>query len=408
MRLTSQEQMERILAKPHINRDIHSELYASLSNKEVTVLYGPRQVGKSQELAKCIEDLLFNDPTAVINYFNLDVIPEDFKDPDRFINSLLAQQGTKDGTIYVFIDEAQRLPNIGLFVKYIHDQHQPIKFILSGSASLDIREKIKEPLTGRKIEFYLSPLTLGEIMKFNGIDISKIRGSFNGLDKELNNYLLFGGYPEVFLLSNLEEKRRKLKEITESYILKDLTELFDIHNQENFRLIANYLGENIGAILSKEGLSKLTAISKYEIEKSLTALEKGFVASLIRPFARNRAKELIHRPKIYFEDNGIRNALLNRLDATTTVSDQGQLFANTVFIHLKNRYGGSNLKFWRTNNQTEVDFIIEKEGRILAIEAKNSWIKKSLPRNLISFKHKYLNKIEDAKVISRENLFTII
>ncbi|MBI5399548.1 ATP-binding protein [Candidatus Saganbacteria bacterium] len=329
-------------------------------------------------------------------------------DPDRFVNFLLAQQASKNSQIYVFIDEAQSLPNIGLFVKYIYDQRQSIKFILSGSASLDIREKIKEPLTGRKIEFYLSPLTLGEIVKFNGFDVTKISGPFGELDKALNDYLLFGGYPEVVLLNNLEEKRRKLKEITESYILKDLTELFEIHNQESFRLVANYLGENIGAILSKEGVSKLTAISKYEIEKCLIALEKGFVVSFIRPFARNRAKELIHRPKIYFEDNGIRNALLNRLDATTTISDQGQLFENVVFIHLKNRHGGNNIKYWRTNNQTEVDFIVEKEGHILAIEAKNSWPKNSLPRNLMSFKHQYGQEIEEAKVISRENFFTII
>ncbi len=408
MRLESQEQIDRLLVTPHITRDLHRQFFASLSGTEVSILYGPRQVGKSQELIKCMAELRLADKTNIINYFNLDVIPEDFNDPDRFVNSLLAQPKTSDARIYVFIDEAQRLPNIGVFIKYIHDQRYPIKFILSGSASLDIREKIKEPLTGRKFEFYLPPLTIGEIMRFNNFDLAKVSGPFAALDNALSEYLIFGGYPAVILLPNLEEKRRKLKEIAESYILKDLTELFDIKDRENLKLTGSFLGENIGGILSKEGVSQLTALSKYELEKCLAALEKGFVVSLIRPFFRNRTKELVHRPKIYFEDNGIRNALLNKLDAVATVADQGQLFENTVFIHLKSRFGQNNIKFWRTNNQTEVDFVVENNGRLLAFEAKSSWSKSSLPRNLVSFQREYSSEIKEVSVITRENFFMLL
>lgn len=408
MRLTDSTQVASWLPKKYIPREFHSKFLASLAVPEVTVLYGARQVGKSAEVAKCMTAILDKGEPADVFYFNLDVVPADFGDPERFVNSLLTQRAAGVERTYVFVDEAQRLSNVGLFVKYIYDLHKDIKFVLTGSVSLEISQKIKEPLTGRKIELYLPPLNLGEILQFNGVEAAKIRGSFELTDRLLGEYLLFGGYPAVVAEGDLAEKKRKLEEIADSYLIRDVADLFGISDKETMRLVASFLARNIGGILSRDNLSRAAGVSKYEIGKILNALEKSFIVFLVRPFAKDKVKEMIHRPKVFFQDLGIRNALLRKLDPVLTAPDRGELFENFVGISLTARHGGDKVKYWRTNNQTEVDFVVLEEGdQISAFEAKYSYSASAEPKNLVSFRSRYENILHKAWVISKENYWRV-
>jgi len=410
MKIISNDQIKTLVKTPFIERSLHAPLLTHIKTApEVTILYGPRQVGKSQEIYRCIENLL-KDNTQDVFMYNLDIIPEEFENPDIFLATILAQKSGHFATkTYVFLDEAQRLENVGLFIKYLYDQNKNIKFILTGSASLDIKAKIKEPLTGRKQEFFLAPLTLKEIVHFQGININNLSSNFPLLENILNDYLLFGGYPEVVTLTTKVLKTAKITEIAESYTLRDISAFFNLTSTKTIQLVARFLAESIGNILSKENISKIGGIPKYQTEKALEALEKSFIVYLIPPMAKTPSKELIHRPKIFFQDLGIRNAILKKLDPSLILVDKGQLFENAIACELLSIFGKDNLKFWRTTNQTEVDFIVTKpNGKAAAIETKYQWeSKNSLPKNLQSIKQQYPDLIEEIKVISKSDYWKL-
>lgn len=409
MKIISPNQVENLIKTPFINRYIHIPLYQHIySAKEITVLYGPRQVGKSQEIYKCMRQLLVL-KKADIFFYNLDVIPDEFETPEIFLSSVYAQKDNPNGKTFIFVDEAQRLKNIGLFVKYLYDQNKNIKFVLTGSASLDIKAKIKEPLTGRKKEFFLSPLTLREILGFRGIKISQIINNFPLLEKILEEYLLFGGYPEIITIDSKLPKIEKIAEIAQSYTLKDISAFFEINNFKTLQLVARFLAENIGNLLSRENISKISGISKYQTEKILEALEKSFIIRLVPPLGKSASKELIHRPKMYFQDLGIRNAILNKLEPSLILADKGQLFENAIALELMSMFCAESVKFWRTTNQTEVDFVILKNGnKANALEAKYQWEnKKTIPKNLRSLQSQYPDLIEKIAVISKSNYWQL-
>lgn len=400
------EDITKLLPKERIRRDLFLRIKPHIEKKEeVTILYGARQVGKSTLTLSCLEEII--DDYNELFYFNLDNDLHEFKeDPSEFINYIKSkkQSNTK---VYIFIDEAQRYENIGLFVKYIYDLKLGYKFILTGSASLDIRSKVKEALTGRKKEFYLTPLTLKEKLNYHNIELTKIEGFFPELEKILYSYMIFGGYPQVEVLRLQEEKIEKLKEISSSYLLKDLTRLFKIDNSRNVIIIARFLAENIGNLASIDSICKHTGISRNQVEKIFFALEQTYTISLLYPFYRNKSKELIHTPKIYFNDNGIRNALLNKLDEESLIIDKGKLFENTIYNQLRNKY--EDLNYWKNQNQTEVDFIISlKYMQLLAIETKFFYNKDSIPKSLTSFLTKYSKQVKDHGVISKKNFWKYI
>ncbi len=410
MKFENKSQVEKLINKPFIVRSIHPALYSSLKDREVIVLYGARQVGKSTEVLKLISTLLDEEIPKDIFYFNLDIVSADFGDPDRFVNSIMAQKTHKNSRTYIFIDEAQRLDNIGLFVKYIYDSQPDIKIVLTGSASLDIRQKIKESLTGRKIEYRLMSLSIKELLSYKGVNTANLSGNFEMLDTVIEDYLLYGGYPQVVTLEDVFLKKQKLLEISESYVLKDTADLFAINNAEHLKLVATYLAENIGNILSKDNLCKYSGLTKYEVEKCLNALQKSFILDLLKPFSKDRSKELIHRPKIYFQDLGIRNAMLKKLDSSLIVADRGALFENAVLLAIqKNSSLIESVGYWRTSNQTEVDFVVSKEaGKVDAYEVKYSYEGKFLPKNLNSFKKTYSSIVDTITVVSKENFWQIL
>lgn len=407
MKIHSKIQIKDWLPRPFLNRKIHSKLYSSLELPEVTILYGPRQVGKSAQVSRCIEQIFDQKSEADVFYFNLDYPTTDFENPDRFLNAVQAEKKQSDSLTYIFLDEAQRLNNVGLFVKYIYDQHKNIKFFLTGSASLEIKQKIKEPLTGRKIEFFLPPMGLDEILESKGILTSNIQGPFDQTDQVLNEFLLYGGYPSVVVARSLEEKVRKISEIANSYVIRDVASMFGITSETELRMVTTYLAENIGGIFSKEGLSRLAGISKYEVDKIVTALEKSFIIFLVRPFSQNPAKEMVHRPKVYFLDPGVRNVFLSKTEPGMIINDKGKLFENSIAIQLRNTLNNEHLKYWRTKGQTEVDFVgIYPGGRIKAFETKFTSFSNT-SGGLESFKMRYGHLLDESRLIVKDNYWTV-
>lgn len=400
MKIKNSTEISDFVPKNYLIRQIHPKILQSIkTDPEVTVVYGPRQVGKTVEVFKCLSLILDEKEPSDTFFYNLDNQKgEDFDSPDRFLASILSQKEYKK--TYVFIDEAQRLENIGLFIKYLYDLHKDIKFILTGSASLDIKQKIKEPLTGRKQEFFLSPLDLREILLSRNIDVSKISGTFAQLEQTLEEYMLFGGYPGVLTLTDSEKKIQKLNEVSRSYILRDTLDEFGIKDEVKMHLTASYLAENVGSLFSLESLVNLGGMTRHTAEKLVMALEKSFVVFPIRPFSQNKAKELVHRPKYYFWDLGIRNAILGKSSLDQITLDKGKLFENALAIGLNLQ--STKLNYWRTLNQTEVDFISENR----AFESKYGSDSSSTTRNLQSLLAQY-PKIESGKVVGKTNYWEI-
>ncbi|MFW5720303.1 MAG: DUF4143 domain-containing protein, partial [Candidatus Dojkabacteria bacterium] len=180
--------------------------------------------------------------------------------------------------------------------------------------------------------------------------------------------------------------------------------LFDLNNERNITIITSFLAETIGNVTSIDNICKYTGISRHETEKILTALKKTCVINQIQPFYRDKAKEIIHAPKIYFTDNGIRNATLRKLEKEAILPDMGQLFENTVYTQLMSKFKRGTIHYWRTQNKTEVDFVIEPVySQLIAYEIKYFYHKDHLPKNMKSFSTVYKDHIQEAAVIHSEN-----
>jgi len=359
-----------ILPKHNIERDILLEIVPWLNKNEIIIITGARQTGKTVLLKQIIHKYLIP-KNRKYHYFNLDYAPdaEFLKDPDNVIE-LVGQSKQK---VFVFIDEIQRLKEPGLFLKGFYDMGLPVKFVVSGSSSLEIKSKIQEPLTGRKIVFQLSPFNIKELAA--ALCPGKIP-SATLKDKALfrnifNHFIVFGGYPAVALEKNMKIKAEKLSEIFHSYLEKDIKQFLKVENENAFMRLVNILSSQIGGIINREELSNSLGIHKNTLENYLYYLEQTFIISFVRPFFRNRRKELLKNPKIYFHDLGIRNTAIHGLQEYEIRPDKGQLLENFCFLQLKYLlHRNEQINFWRTKAGAEMDFVISSGSKYIPIEAK--------------------------------------
>ncbi len=408
MKITHLDQIKTLLPTHFIERDMTSRVLADVNKREIQIVYGARQVGKSSLMYLIMEKILADG--GEVFYFNLDIPESAFNSPEILLADIYSKSRATphdSKIIYIFIDEIQRKKDIGLFLKYIYDQNKNIKFIVTGSSSLHIRNMVSEPLTGRKFEYLLHPLSIGEILKSKGIDGAKLSFSTPEVLETVDQYMLYGGYPAVFTTATIADKLRKLSEIKKSYITRDLSDMFSIQNTNELDACAIYIAENIGNLLSKENIASTLGISVYAVNNYLDALEQSFLIQYVRPFYKNPVKEVAHRPKVYFLDNGIRNAVLGKGSPDLLMNDRGKLFEQTLW-HILSQKSSSDIKYWRNNNQTEVDFITEFADSICAYEAKLSWEQVAIPRNMRSFIDQYASQVSEAKVISRENIVQLL
>jgi len=352
----------------YIPRSIEPDLKKSLFKGKIIIIYGPRQAGKTTLVKKLISET--KKPTG---YFNCD---------EGDIRDLLNAAGTSsqlkqiigNNAIVVF-DETQRIENAGLKLKLLIDNFPQQQIIATGSSSFELADKITEPLTGRNFQFILPPLSISELLAVWG----KIETS-----RQLENLILYGGYPAVVNCAGITAKIIRIKQLAGDNLYKDILKFFSLKGSEIVRKLLEGLALQIGQEVSYEELGNLAGINKQTAMSYVGILEKAFIVFRLRPFSRNLRKEINKMHKIFFYDTGVRNALINNFNPISLRNDRGQIWENFVIAERRKRqyWAGNSLNnyFWRTYDQQEIDLIEEKNGQLLAMEIKWNKERKSPPK----------------------------
>lgn len=378
-----------------IQRYLYDEIKNHLKAKEISIIIGPRQVGKTTLMMELLNSL--KDDGKKVLFLNLDYEGDKrfFENQDLLLSKIKLEIGTEG---YVFIDEIQRKENAGLFLKGIYDLDLSYKFILSGSGSLELKEKIQESLTGRKRLFELLPVTFKEFVNFKTEYkyVNKLDAYFELENKKieilLNEYLSFGGYPRVVTENNFEEKRKIIDEIYRSYIEKDIVSLLRIDRPDAFSLLIKTLSSQTGRLLNYSQLAGVIGISTATLKKYLYFAEKTYVIQTISPYTGNSLKELTKSRTVYFYDHGLRNFSNNTFTPIQNQNELGFLFQNFIknLIDEHRLWKSWVLNFWRTTDKAEVDFVINKNDEIIPVEVKYSTLNNiTVKRSLRSFIEKY-------------------
>ncbi|MEO0155679.1 MAG: ATP-binding protein [candidate division WOR-3 bacterium] len=376
-----------------IERGLLNEIRRHLRSKEITFIIGPRQAGKTTLMLQLQDEL--NKKGERTLFFNLDIENDKifFTSQSKLLRKIELEIGKNKGVI--FIDEIQRKEDAGLFLKGIYDMNTPYKFIVSGSGSVELKEKIHESLAGRKRIFELSTLSFEEFVDYKtDYKYSKNLPSFYSVEFErlsemLEEYLNFGGYPRVVLETELKEKRNLIGEIFQSYIERDITYLLKVHKPEAFSNLVRVLAGQIGRIVNYTELSSTLGIAVNTLKEYLWYLEKTFIIRKVSPFFRNIRKEITKSPVYYFNDLGMRNYAIGSFGS---VNDTGFLFQNFVYNLLYEQIKNSSAKicFWRTKDKAEVDFVIDSGRDVYPIEVKYKRMSETeITRALRSFIEKY-------------------
>lgn len=363
------------------NRILQSRIEEKVGSGKAIVLIGPRQVGKTTLLREILKnkDFLFlngDDPTVrqILNTPNT-----------QELQNIIGQKE------YVFIDEAQRIENIGLTSKIITDQFSYIKLFLSGSSAFDLNNQINEPLTGRKWEFELFPISWVELENSVGYLEAK---------QQLSLRLVYGMYPEVLTSAGYEKE--VLKELVSSYLYKDILALSGIRKAEVLEKLVRALAFQVGSEVSYNELSQLVGIDKNTVSNYIDVLCKAYVVFKLPSFSKNLRNEIKTNQKIYFYDNGVRNAVIGNLNLLETRADKGALWENFLMAERLKvlRYSKSDARmyFWRTVRQQEIDYVEENAEEIKGFEFKyNPKLKIRIPK---LFGETYKTTVE---VINTEN-----
>lgn len=336
---------------------------------KVLVIYGARQVGKTTLVRE-----LMRDYSGKVLEINADNMP--------FLEALSSRnlkqlKGLVEGYDLLFIDEAQRVPDIGINLKLLHDHLPQLKIIVTGSSTLDLANRVKEPLTGRTWTYQLFPISAEEWAQHQGANDAEAT-------LQLEDWLLYGLYPEVLNIGNHQKKQRYLQELTQSYLYKDILTLANIRYPEKLRQLLKLLAWQTGSLVSVNELANTLQINRDAVQNYLDLLEKSFVIFRLGGFSRNLRKEMAKMGKIYFYDLGVRNALIENFSRLSARKDVGQLWENFLLVerlktsgyhfHFANRY------FWRTHTGAELDYVEEFGGRLNGYEFKWGSKKSNVPR----------------------------
>lgn len=335
----------------------YADLAEYLEPNKALVIFGPRQVGKTTILKNFLKE------TRLKYRF-------DYGDDIKLQSDLGSQESKKilayaEGYELVVIDEAQKIPNIGIALKIMVDQIPGIRIIVTGSSSFELAGQVGEPLTGRKNTLTLFPIAQMEL-----------RQLYNSYDLAASNeeYLIYGGYPAVVAADGNAAKKQLLEELLGSYLLKDILELDRVKNSKILLDLLRLLAFQIGSEVSLSELGRQIGMDYKTVARYLDLLEKSFVLYNLRGFSRNLCKEVTKKSKYYFFDNGIRNAVIANFNGLDLRDDKGRLWENFVFMErLKKRSYSriyANPYFWRTWDRKEIDLVEEREGKLFGYEFK--------------------------------------
>ena len=362
-----------------IKRDLEQKIRDRIGSGKAIVIYGARQVGKTTLLRT-----IFGDEDGV-KWMNGDdeQTQVDFQVADaKAFLPLLGNYKT------IIIDEAQRIENIGLKLKILHDNYgNKIQFIATGSSSFDLANKINEPMTGRKWTFWLPAPSASELVETFGYESEMAN---------LDNRLIYGSYPAV--VRDLPNARITATELASDSLYKDVLSLGEIIKTDKLRNILKALALQVGNQVSMNELAGLVGIDRKTVDKYISLLEQSFIIFRLPSYSRNLRSELKFSQKIYFYDTGIRNAIINDFRPMDSRPDAGAIFENYVISELKKKYPLDNIYFWRNTDQQEIDFVLERDGELTAIEIKLNKANVKLP-------NAFVNSYNPAKtdVITHEN-----
>lgn len=342
-----------------IERTLKQSIIKYLTGKKnkIVILYGARQTGKTTLTNDIIGELGIK--TLYVNADQqkyLDVLSS--KD-ERKLRGLIGNHEL------LVIDEAQRIPDIGLNLKILHENFPELRILVTGSSSIHIASKVSEALTGRKYVLSLFPVALSEL---------KFHYSNFLIDENLNDILVYGSYPEVFTENSYREKTLILEEIGDSYLYKDIFELTGIRNKNKLVDLLRLLAFQVGSEVSIHELSQKLLLSRDAVNQYLELLQQAFVIFRLSGFSHNLRKEISKMDKYYFYDNGIRNMLINNFNSLPYRNDISQLWGNFIIAerkkYLSYRQKQASNYFWRVYTGGEVDYLEEHSGSLWAYEIK--------------------------------------
>ncbi len=369
----------------YLVRELTENILKKLQPNKVVLIFGARRVGKTLLVKEILKKV--NEPFLTLNGDDINV-------HDKLaIRSVENYRQILGSYKLVYIDEAQKIPEIGLKLKLMIDEIDGLKIIVSGSSSFDIHKDAGEPLTGRKYSFNLFALSENEY--------NQIENSISKIDK-VRERLIFGNYPELLHLPDREDKIDYLNEMISSYLLKDILVYENIKNSQKIFNLLRLIAFQIGGEVSLQELGSQLGISKNTVEKYLDLLSKVFILHKVEGFSRNLRKEITKNSRWYFLDNGIRNAIIANFNPIESRNDIGELWENYMiserlkFQEFK-RFSSNNY-FWRTYDQQEIDWVEERDGSLFGYEFKWKESKVKIPTQ---WKNTYPNS--SFEVVNKDN-----
>ncbi|TAE30672.1 MAG: ATP-binding protein [Cytophagales bacterium] len=327
------------------------------SSDKIIVLFGPRQVGKTTLVRLLLQEL---------PYRSLSINADELVYQTVLSSRNLAQiRLLVEGYDLLFIDEAQRVPDIGINLKILHDALPDLKIIATGSSSFELANRTKEPLTGRTWTYELFPISMSELRQQ--------QNAFE-LRQRLDEFLRFGTYPDTLNQRNETDKRLYLRELSSAYLYKDILEMTSIRHADKLRKLLQLLAFQVGSEVSLNELGNTLGMSKDTVNTYIDLLEKAFVIFRLSGFSRNLRKEVSKMDKIYFHDLGIRNVLIDNFQPLSLRNDVGALWENFLVVERRKRNAyaqqPANVYFWRTYTGAELDYVEERDGQLAGFEFK--------------------------------------
>lgn len=370
----------------YIHRLLERKIKKYINNREIIAIVGARQCGKTT-LMRYIFDGIKNKNKNFITFEDRNILELFVKDIEGFIEKHIK------GIDFLFIDEFQYAQQGGKQLKFIYDT-QKTKIIISGSSAIDLSIQSIKYLVGRILVFQLNPFSFEEYLNFKDNKLCKMKKLSEPIINEINNYYnkfaIYGGYPRVVISKDSEEKKDVLKNIYNTYFLKEVKEILQLPEDFKLSKLIKILAIQMGGLINYNELSSVTGFGYHDLLKNINILKKTFICIESRPYFTNKKKELVKSPKLFFLDSGLRNFIINNFQGLDERTDQGALNENFIASELIKKE--TELKYWRTKAGAEVDFIIEKEGKIIPIEVKSNLKNSKITRSYRNFLDVYKPK----------------
>ena len=360
-----------------ISRDYYyQKIVAGFKNNPIVVLIGARQVGKTSLMEMFVEDKKHywlngqNPETAALF--------ESFSSIERYLQLNIGNN--LDGLLV--IDEFQYINDISLYLKLLCDKYKKLKVLCSGSSSLNILQSVEESLAGRIRLINVYPLSFDEYIKFQDLNLwekfnhctleDDINLMFPEIPEMLNEYLTYGGLPKVALASNKEEKEELLNDIYQTYLLKDVRQFIKNQHFLAFNKLLKILSSQTAELININEISNTIQLPYRNCEEYVGLLEQMFIITLVYPYTTNQRKEITKMKKMFFCDIGLRNVIYNSFNDISIRIDKGQIFENFVYLQFLKKYKPREIFYYRTKDNTEIDFILDTARGIIPIEVKFS------------------------------------